>query len=299
MNQDPQQRCGFIGVIGAPNAGKSTLVNVLARHKIAIVSNKPHTTRQSIYGIICHEACQSIFIDTPGLVINPQDPLQVAMRRITRQSVRDSDISLIVIDVKRAQHAANRILITESIKRGKPTLIAFTKIDELKDKTQLLSFIESYREFEDSVVGFFPISSHKLDGIQVLERALNDLIPQGPWMFPEEDVTQISFEYALEEITREKIFWALHQEIPYKTQVLTEKWYWKKNKALKRKELWVWQNIVVEKEGHKKLVLGHEGGRIRHIGMLARKEMEAEYETPVHLFLHTTVDPNWMEKTYA
>lgn len=299
MNQDSTQRCGFIAVVGAPNAGKSTLVNVLARHKIAIVSSKPHTTRQSIYGIICHEDGQSIFIDTPGLVMNPQDPLQITMRRITRQSVREADISLVVIDVKRAQHSANRILITESIKRSKPTLIAFTKIDELKDKTQLLSLIESYREFEENIVGFFPISSHSEDGIKVLERTLQNVLPQGPWMFPEDEVTQISFEYAVAEMTREKVFLDLHQEIPYKTQVLTEKWYWKKNTHLKRKELWIWQNIVVEKEGHRKLVLGHDGGRIRHIGTLARKEIEAAYTSTVHLFLHVTVDPRWMEKTYG
>lgn len=298
-NQEIVQRCGFITIAGAPNAGKSTLINTLAKHKVAIVSSKPHTTRQSVYGIICDGEYQSIFVDTPGLVLNPQDMLQTSMRRTTRKSVREADILMVVIDVQRAQHAANRILLTESIKRGKPTIIVFTKIDELYDKTQLLPMIESYRDLEPHIRGFFPISSHTHEGIEVLEKALHCMLPEGPWMFPEDEVTQLSFELSVSEITREKLFISLHQEIPYKLQVITEKWYWKKNKRSKEKELWIWQNIVVEKEGHKRLVLGHDGGRIRHVGYLSRIEIKSVYNAPVHLFLHVTIDPKWIEKTYG
>ena len=299
MNNISSQRCGLIAIVGAPNAGKSSLVNVLVRNKVAIVSEKPHTTRQAVYGIVCHKDFQSIFVDTPGLVLTPKDSLQTCMRHTSRKSLKEASISIVVIDVERAYHKANRVLLKQSIQQGIPTLVVLTKIDAWKDKTRLLPLIESYRDLEPQVVGFFPVSSHTHQGIELLEHTLQELLPESPWLFPEDMTTQISFETALSELTREKLFLSLHQEIPYKLNVVTEKWYWRKNKRIKTKELWVWQNIIVEKEGQRKLVLGQEGGRIRHVGFLARTEIQLQYHCVVHLFLHVTIDPAWMQRSYG
>ncbi|ETZ06686.1 GTPase Era [Holospora obtusa F1] len=299
MNHPSSQRCGLIAIVGAPNSGKSSLINVLVKNKVAIVSDKPHTTRQAVYGIVCHEDLQSIFIDTPGMVLSPQDPLQNYMRKTARQSLKEANISVVVIDVDRAHHKANRLLLNASIQREIPTLVVLTKIDNWKDKSRLLPLIESYRDFESNVVGFFPVSSHTLQGIEELELALQNLLTPGAWMFPADMKTQLSFEVGLSEITREKLFWSLHQEIPYRLNVLTEKWYWRKNKRTKQKELWIWQNITVEKEGQKKLVLGQEGRRIRHVGLLARQEIQSQHRCDVHLFLHVTINPTWIERHYG
>ncbi|ETZ05013.1 MULTISPECIES: GTPase Era [Holospora] len=293
------QFCGLIAIVGAPNAGKSSLINVLVKNKVAIVSDKPHTTRQAVYGISCHENLQSIFIDTPGMVLTPQDSLQTYMRKTSRQSLKGADISVVVIDVDRAHHKANRLLLKESIKQGIPTLVALTKIDNWKDKSRLLPLIESYRDLESDIVGFFPISCHSHQGIEELELTIRKLLSPNSWIFPPNTVTQLSFDVTLSEITREKLFLSLHQEIPYKLNVVTEKWYWRKNKRNKQKELWIWQNIVVEKEGQKKLVLGQDGRRIRHVGLLSREEIQNQHQCIAHLFLHVTINATWMERCYG
>ncbi|PPE03489.1 GTPase Era [Holospora curviuscula] len=299
MNKLTSPRCGLIAIVGAPNAGKSSLINVLVRNKVTIISDKPHTTRQAVYGIVCHEFLQTIFIDTPGLVLTPQDLLQTRMRQTSRQSLKEADASIVVIDVERAYHKANRILLRQSLQQRIPTVVVLTKIDVWKDKSRLLPLIQSYRDLESEIVGFFPVSSHTHQGIEVLEEVLRKLLPERQWIFPEHTLTQISFETTLSELTREKLFSSLHQEVPYKLDVITEKWYWRKNKHIKQKELWVWQNIIVEKEGQKKLVLGQEGGRVRHVGFLARTEMQLQHQCPVHLFLHVTIDPTWMQRAYG
>lgn len=284
--------CSMVAILGAPNAGKSTFVNYVTGQKVAIVCDKPNTTRNSIYGIACQEDYQIIFVDTPGLILSPDGLLQKTMSRIAWKSSKQSDVCLIMIDCKKPDFAVTDLLVKECLQRQKPLLMVLNKMD-LLPKDQILPLIGRYAELQDQIVGYFPVSCKTGKGIDVVMDQVKKLTPQGPWLFPKEDVTQVPWAFSMAEITREKVFSSVHQEIPYGTHVETEDFQWS---AGSKKTLAIWQAIFVQKEGHRKLVLGHHGRRIKHIGSLARMDMEDFNRCPVYLTLFVKVDPAWSGK---
>lgn len=275
-------RCGFIAVLGEANAGKSTLINTLIGEKVSIVSAKPHTTRYGIYGILCQDNTQMIFVDTPGAIFRPQGTLQEFMANVTSTHVQEADIYLVVIDAQRPNHLAIEKLLQKL--DGKPLIIALNKID-LVPKPALLDLAYSYSSFTPHIM---MISGKTGSGLAYLLDHLKNAMPITPWIYPHSERTQISKRFWAEEITREKIFVHVHEEIPYQTHVMTEKW--DENK----RRLALYQVINVRKEKHRKFLLGHQGQRIRIIGQQARLELSDYIGKLTHLFLHVKVAPTWL-----
>ena len=274
-------KCGFVAVLGEANAGKSTLVNALAGQKVSIVSAKPHTTRYDIYGIVCQDQSQMIFIDTPGLIDRPRGLLQSYMAKMTTRSVREADVFLVVIDASLPLPESTCQLL-ERLK-DKPLIVALNKTDTLLRDT-LLPLADRVRQWTSCIA---LISAKKSKGLDFISEEINKCLPTGPFLFDKEDLTQISQRFWAAEMTREKVFDMVHQEIPYRVHVITEEWI---NKA---KELTLRQTIVVDKDRYKKWIIGHEGQRIRTIGLRSRTEIGKELGKTVHLFLTVAVDPQW------
>jgi GTPase len=201
-------RCGFVAVLGEANAGKSTLVNALTGEKVSIVSAKAHTTRQGIYGIVCDGPTQMILVDTPGLIPQPRGPLQSFMAKATSRSMREADIAVVVIDATRSIPESTRILLDKM--KEKSLLIALNKVDKVH-KDDLLPLAESVSAWSEHI---FMISALRAQGIQDLGQAIVNGLPEGPWLFDAADITQISSRVWAAEIVREKIFNAVHHEVP-------------------------------------------------------------------------------------
>ncbi len=273
--------CGLISVIGQANAGKSTLINALVGQKVSIVSAKAHTTRYGIYGIICKEKAQIILMDTPGFIRNPKGKLQNFMHNVTKSSFK-ADAFLWVIDAS-IPFVGNMDELVK-LMHSKPFAIVLNKVDKVS-KPKLLQMAQNYKAYTESI---FMISAKSQSGLEaVFDYAVNHLKP-GPWLFPEQDLTQISERFWAEEVTREKVFTNVHQEIPYQAHVITEQWH------ETNKQLTIRQCILAGKDGHRKLVLGHKGCRIRTIGIQARREMEIYFQKSVHLFLYVKISPDWI-----
>lgn len=219
-----KERCGLVAILGLANAGKSTLVNALVGEKVSIVSNKPHTTRGRILGVMLSGSSQAVLVDTPGLVRSPSCILQKTMMKSVWRSMKEADICVLIIDASRYAHEPNQRLLRTILEKQKPTFIVFNKVDAVKPKERLLEISEAYQEYAPSIENFFMISGLKQSGLKPLEEAICHHLPHAPWYFPEEAVSQVSQKFMAAEITREKIFQNLHQEIPYKTYVQTDRW---------------------------------------------------------------------------
>lgn len=277
-------RAGFVAVIGAPNAGKSTLVNALVGQKIAIVSPKAQTTRSRLMGIAVHGETQILLVDTPG-IFEPRRRLDRAMVAAAWTGAGDADLILLVVDAS----APVRDEIVEGLaKREHPLFLALNKIDLVrKDKLLGLSADLTARLNPDRV---FMISATEGDGVTDLKQALSQAMPEGPWLYPEDEVSDATDRMIAAELTREQMVNQLHQELPYATAVETETWEDRPDGSTA-----IRQQILVERDSQKAIVIGKGGRRLKAIGAAARAEITEHLGRPVHLFLHVKVNPRWDE----
>ncbi len=282
------QRCGFIAVIGAPNAGKSTLVNTLVGTKVTIVSRKVQTTRVPVRGIATEGDSQLVFIDTPGL-FTPTRRLDKAMVDAAWSGARDADLAVLLIDAaKGIDEDVERIL--DRLKDAKTRcLAALNKVDRVNAKQTLLaqaSNLKSRFPFEE----VFMISALSGNGVADLKRYLAEHVPAGPWHYPAEDISDAPMRLLAAEITREKIFNRLHDELPYEMTVETASWEERKDGSVR-----IEQTIFVVRKSQKAIVLGKGGQMIKQISTEARHELADILERPVHLFLFVKVREGWQD----
>lgn len=280
-------RCGYVAIVGAPNAGKSTLLNCLVGGKIAAVTPKAQTTRNRITGICMHAQTQIVFLDTPG-IFDAKQKFEQAMVQSAWESGGDADAILMMLDAKRGLDD-NSLRVIEGIKeREKPLLFALNKID-LVEKEYLLSLareIDTLANFEK----IFMISAQKGSGVEAIKKILAELLPEGPYLYPEDQLGDISERLLASEITREKCFLKLKEELPYALSVETETWEEQKNGSVKIRQI-----ITVQRESQKTIVIGRNGEALKRIGSAARHELGHVLGRPVHLFLFVKVQENWKE----
>jgi GTP-binding protein Era len=287
MTDAPETRCGFVALIGVPNAGKSTLINKLVGAKVAIVSHKVQTTRATVRGIVMAGQTQIVFVDTPG-IFRPKRRLERAMVETAWGGARDADIAALLIDAAGGLTDDVRALLAGLGAVSRPKVLILNKIDLVARETLLELTAEANRlvSFERT----FMISALTADGLGDLTAWLAERLPKGPWLYPEDDVTDLPLRQMAAEITREKIFERLHQELPYRATVETDAWQEQKDGSVR-----IEQTIFVERDSQKKIVIGAGGATIKAISMAARKEIAALAEQPVHLFLFVKVRENWSD----
>jgi len=297
-------RCGFVALVGAPNAGKSTLLNSLIGAKVSIVSRKAQTTRATVRGILVDGAAQLIFVDTPGLFA-PKRRLDRAMVAAAWGAAGDADALALLIDARQEigarqaiggaakrdgveiGEATQTILATLREQRA-PKFLVINKVD-LVDRPLLLALAERLNAalpFADT----FMTSALTGDGVDRFRARLAAAMPKGPWLYPEDQIADAPLRALAAEITREKLFERLHDELPYQTTVETESWKDQPDGSAR-----VEQTIYVTRESHKKIVIGEGGRTIKAIGSAARKEIAEAHEAPVHLFLFVKVRANWLD----
>ena len=282
---DITTRCGFAAIIGAPNAGKSTLVNKLVGSKVSIVSHKVQTTRARIRAIYMHEQSQVVLVDTPG-IFKPRRKLDEAMVESAWAGAGEADAVVLIVDARRGLE--DEVLkIIEGFKATKAkAMLVLNKIDLIN--------IEKLMPLAEQCAAAFPftetfmVSAISGSGVGKLGTKLGDMMPLGPWLYPEDQTADVHLRFIASEITREKIYERLHDELPYSSTVETEAWEEKKDGSVK-----ITQVIFVERDSQKAIVLGKGGAQIKVLGQLARKEMEESFERRVHLFLFVKVRENW------
>ena len=287
--------CGFCAIIGAPNAGKSTLTNALVGSKVAIVSPKVQTTRMAVKGVAMAGQTQIVFVDTPG-IFRPRRRLDRAMVGAAWAGAEDADAVLLVVDAAdfvlnaNSPGARDTATIVTGLKesKGKKTALVLNKIDGMK-RNDLLPLVEKFHAegvFED----VFLVSALNGNGVEDVAKWVAARMPPGPWLYPEDQAADIPMRLLAAEITREKIYHRLHDELPYASAVETEKWEDRKDGSVR-----IDQIIFVQRDGQKSIVLGKGGQTIKTIGELARKEMEDLFGHRVHLFLFVKVREDWAE----
>ena len=296
-------RSGFVAVIGAPNAGKSTLVNRLVGQKVAIVTQKVQTTRFPVRGIAMHNDAQIVLLDTPG-IFKTKRRLDRAMVKAALAGAEDADVILHVIDAtgwvaeilkrpltgaqKKSMDDDRRVM--EDLKTlGRKGILALNKIDEF-DHLEILPVIQKLNE-EGIYSEIFPISAANGDGTASLLDHLASLVPESPYLYDPEQTADLPMRLLASEVTREKLMLRLHQELPYQLMVDTETWEERKDGSVK-----IQQAVIIGRENHKSMVLGKGGQTIKEIGKRAREELEGMLDRKVHLFLFVKVDERWMEK---
>jgi len=278
-------RCGFVALIGAPNAGKSTLLNALVRSKVSIVSHKMQTTRMPVRGIIIEGASQLIFVDTPG-IFAPKRRLDRAMVTSAWAGAHDADLTGLLIDSRKGlDDEAEAIVKNLSGTSGRKFLV-LNKVD-VTDKPALLALATALNE-RVKFQATFMVSALTGDGVDDMRSWLAGEVAPGPWLYPEDQMSDAPLRQLAAEITREKMFNRLHQELPYQSTVETDSWEEKKDGSVR-----IEQTIFVERESQKKIVIGKGGQTLKAIGAEARKEMSGIVEAPVHLFLFVKVREGW------
>ncbi len=280
-------RCGFVALIGAPNSGKSTLTNALVGAKVSIVTHKAQTTRGPVRGIAPIGNSQVILVDTPG-IFQPKRRLDRAMAQAAWERAGDADIVAVVIDAERGLDQTLEPLLSHLPEVKRPRIAILNKID-LMEKPKLLHLaadLSAHGQFDR----VFMVSALEGDGVADLKAYLAEAVPPGPWLFPADQLTDQSLRQAAAEITREKLFLRLHEELPYTLTVETADW-----KELADGSIRIEQTIYVERESQRKIVLGAKGRTIKEIGSAARAEIGAMAEVPVHLFLFVKVRERWAE----
>lgn len=282
-----QDRCGFIAVIGAPNAGKSTLVNRVVGAKVSIVSPKVQTTRARVMGIAIKDRVQLVFIDTPG-IFQPRRRLDRAMVAAAWGGAGDADVKLLLVDAAKGIDKDTAAIIERMKEENQRAHLVINKVDKIK-KPELLALVtelNAHEIFDD----IFMISALNGDGVDDLVTFLADHMPEGPWHFPEDQVSDMTERLLAAEITREKLYLQLRQELPYATTVETETWEERKDGSVK-----IEQVIFVERDSQKSIILGKGGQQIKKIGAAARTELEEILDTRVHLFLFVKVREKWAD----
>ena len=278
-------RCGFIALIGAPNAGKSTLINALVGSKVAIVTPKVQTTRTLLRGIAMEGSAQLVFLDTPG-IFAPRRRLDRAMVTTAWSGAHDADIVAVLIDAKTALNDDAEALLKKLEEVRQPKVLILNKVD-LVEKSKLLALAQAANE-KAKFDATFMISATKGDGVADVRQWLAAHVPQGPWHYPEDEVSDAPVRQLAAEITREKLYLKLHQELPYQSTVETESWTERKDGSVR-----IEQTIYVERDSQKKIVLGKGGQSIKAIGEAARRELVEILEKKVHLFLFVKVREGW------
>ena len=278
-------RCGFTAVIGAPNAGKSTLVNALVGAKVSIVTHKAQTTRARLRGIAIAGESQIVLVDTPG-IFTPKRRLDRAMVETAWTEAREGDVAILVVDAVRGFDDLAEPILKHASDIKIPLVLALNKVDKI-DKAKLLSLAAEASE-RLSLERLFMISALSGDGVDDLKSYLAERMPAGPWLFPQDQIADAPLRQWAAEITREKMFMRLHEEIPYSSTVETTDWKERKDGSVR-----IDQTIFVERESQRKIVLGAKGQAIKQISMEARHEIAAGIESPVHLFLFVKVRENW------
>jgi GTP-binding protein Era len=281
------QRCGFVAVIGAPNVGKSTLVNALVGAKVTIVSPKVQTTRAIMRGIAIEGDAQLIFVDTPG-IFAPRRRLDRAMVATAWGGAHDADVIALVIDARRGLDDESKAIAAKLADEAAPKILIVNKVD-LVAKPSLLALVAAANEAAKYDATFL-ISALSGNGVAEVKAWLAAHVPEGPWLYPEDQMTDAPLRALASEITREKIYLRLHQELPYHSTVETESWQERKDGSVR-----IEQTIYVERESQRKIVLGKGGQAIKAIGAQARKEISEIIEKPVHLFLFVKVREGWSD----
>lgn len=285
--QDGNRRCGFVALIGAPNSGKSTLTNALVGAKVSIVTHKAQTTRGPVRGLLLAGDAQVILVDTPG-IFQPKRRLDRAMAQAAWDRAADADIVALVIDSARGLDDKLSPIVEHLPDIRRPTLAILNKVDLVKkpDLLRLASDLQALKAFDQ----VFMVSALTGDGVDDLKTYFAQAVPPGPWLFPEDQLSDASLRQTAAEITREKLFLRLHEELPYALTVETTEW-----KELKDGSIRIEQTIFVERESQRRIVLGAKGAMIKEIGSAARTEIAEVAGTPVHLFLFVKVRERWGE----
>ena len=282
---EPATRCGFIAIIGATNVGKSTLVNALVGAKVAIVSHKVQTTRAAVRGIAMENGAQLIFVDTPG-IFAPKRRLDRAMVTTAWAGAHDADIVCLLVDAKRGIDEETRAIVERLAEVKHPRVAILNKID-LVEKSTLLTLAKKLNE-RIPLEATFMTSALTGDGVADLRRWLGTRVPEGPWHYPEDQISDAPMRQLAAEITRENLYARLHQELPYQSTVETDIWKEQRDGAVR-----IEQTIFVERDSQRKIVLGKGGATIKAIGADARREIAVALERPVHLFLFVKVRQGW------
>ena len=280
-------RCGFVALIGAPNVGKSTLINALVGSKVSIVTPKVQTTRALVRGIAIEGTTQLIFVDTPG-IFSPRRRLDRAMVGTAWGSTHDADVVALLIDARKGVAEDDEVVLRALGDVRAPKVLVLNKVD-LVAKPDLLTLTQKLNE-RATFAGTFMISALSGDGVADLRSWFAAHVPEGPWLYPEDQISDAPLRQLAAEITREKLYLRLHQELPYHSTVETEVW-----KELRDGSVRIEQTIYVERESQRKIVLGKAGQTIKAIGAAARADIAEAIDQPVHLFLFVKVREGWSD----
>jgi GTP-binding protein Era len=279
---------GFVSLVGRPNAGKSALLNALVGQKVAIVADKPQTTRTSIQGVLTLPQAQIVFVDTPG-IHKADSQLNKRLMDTVRASLEERDLLLYLVDANRPFSVEDRRAVDMTRRTETPVVLVLNKIDLLPDKGKLLPLIERYRSLHE-FADYVPVSATKRTGLEELRKAILAHLPQGPAYFPEDYVTDQPERFLAAELVREKVLLATRQEVPHSVAVMVDRW--EETPRLTR----IYATIRVERPGQKAIVIGKKGAMLAKIGTLARAEMEKLFSVKVYLDLHVKVQPGWRDE---
>jgi GTP-binding protein Era len=281
-------KSGFVSLVGRPNAGKSTLLNALVGQKVAIVADKPQTTRTAIQGVLTTPEAQIVFIDTPG-IHKADSQLNKRLMNTVRASLEERDLLLFLVDSTRAFTVEDRRALDMVTKTGTPVILVLTKADLLADKSKMLPMIEQYKGLH-GFTEYLPISAKKRIGLDDLRQAIVARLPEGPAYFPEDYVTDQPERFLAAELVREKVLQVTRQEVPHSVAVSVDRW--EESPTLTR----IYATIRVERPGQKAIVIGKKGAVLVKIGTEARIEMEKLFGVKIYLDLHVRVQPGWRDE---
>ncbi|MBW2591694.1 MAG: GTPase Era [Deltaproteobacteria bacterium] len=291
-NQLPKFRSGFIALVGAPNAGKSTLLNRMLGEKVSITSKKPQTTRNRIIGVVHRPAAQLVFIDTPG-VHKARSPLNVRIVEVALSTLADVDLVLIIVDASQADSESESLMVEKLKERKQSVILALNKID-LVEKPRLLKLIDQWTHAFD-FKAIVPISARHGQQVEDLLSAMEGMLPEGPPFFPEDTLTDVPERFIAAEMIREKVFRLTGQEIPYSTAVTIDSFKEEKKGALVK----IYATIHIERDSQKGIIIGKQGSKLKQIGEASRKEIERMLGARVFLKLFVRVQKNWSKDTRA
>ena len=289
MMDEPLTRCGFVAVVGEPNAGKSTLLNRLTGAKLSIVTPKAQTTRFRVLGILMHGASQVLLVDTPGIFV-PKRRLDRAMVAAAWTGVRDADLTLLLVDAKTGVTEGVRAIVGALTEQKRRCWLVLNKVD-LVPAPQLLPLTAALAALAP-VEQTFMVSAVTGDGVTALAEALASAVPEGPHLYPDDDLTDLPERLLAAEIVREQVFLQTHEEVPYATTVETESWQDRPDGSVR-----IEATVYVARPGHKAILIGERGQRIKSIGARAREQLAALLERKVHLFLNVKQRAGWDEET--
>jgi GTPase len=286
-SEAPQTRCGHIAIIGAPNAGKSTLVNALVGQKVAIVSPKAQTTRTRLMGVAMHEATQMVLVDTPG-IFQPERRLDRAMVSAAWEGAADSDLIALIVDGRKGAGPKIDKIVEGLVDRKERKWLILNKVD-ISKKEKLLELADKLNSIASFEQIYF-VSAQNGDGLKALKADMAAAMPEGDWHFPEDQVSDATDRLLAAEITREQLYHKLHEELPYASSVVTEKYTEREDGSIE-----IHQQILVARPTQRAIVLGKGGQMIKAIGSAAREELTSLMGVQVHLYLHVKVKADWDE----